>query len=433
MTCSELGFPCLVPHVRSRLRGVVVVRVLLWPACRMWCSLCCDRGVLGALCWFTIVLAATGRLVWGPVVAHMGLAGCVGLLKVVPDPARFALGVFGCGVVMLLPALCLAGFVGMLSSSPPNGRRVLLLGVLGRGGCLGFGCSGPAGLGRTGRPPERVLCATRWGSCVQCCCRARPYGRACLACAWPASMVGRALPVLYPPPWSGVLCWCRARRIVRRVCLCVARLHGRACCVGAGPAAMVGCATLVCDPPPWMGVRCCCVTPRRGRAYRVRAGSAAMVGCVVLVWDPTSWSLVRCWCVTSCHGGACFVGAGPAAVVGRGCLRLVRRLSTVGVMPTPSPSPLNVRLSRQRKIGPTFPPPGPLPHAQSFISHRMEPSGLVAVAVPLDRWHVPRRRCQLPSQKNWSDIPCPWPPATCTILHLASHGAFGPCCCRGPA
>ena len=46
-------------------------------------------------------------------------------------------GVSACEVVVLLPALCLAGFVGWRSSSPPNGRLVLLLNVLGLGGRLG--------------------------------------------------------------------------------------------------------------------------------------------------------------------------------------------------------------------------------------------------------------------------------------------------------
>ena len=43
-----------------------------------------------------------------------------------------------CEVVALLPALCLAGFVDWPSSSPPNGRLVLLLDVFGRGGRLGL-------------------------------------------------------------------------------------------------------------------------------------------------------------------------------------------------------------------------------------------------------------------------------------------------------
>ena len=46
-------------------------------------------------------------------------------------------GVFGCEVVMLSPAVCLAGFVGWSLSSLPNGRLVLPLDVLSRCGRLG--------------------------------------------------------------------------------------------------------------------------------------------------------------------------------------------------------------------------------------------------------------------------------------------------------
>ena len=55
-----------------------------------------------------------------------------------------------CEVVALLPALCSAGFAGWPSSSPPNGRLVLLLGVLGRGGRLGSVPVVPVALGRHG-------------------------------------------------------------------------------------------------------------------------------------------------------------------------------------------------------------------------------------------------------------------------------------------
>ena len=51
---------------------------------------------------------------------------------------------------MLLPALCLAGFAGWPSSSPPNGRLVLLLDVLGRCGCLGSVPVVRVALGREG-------------------------------------------------------------------------------------------------------------------------------------------------------------------------------------------------------------------------------------------------------------------------------------------
>ena len=55
-----------------------------------------------------------------------------------------------CEVVALLPALCLAGFVPWLSSLPPNGRLVLLLDVLGLGGCFGSVPVVPVVLGRHG-------------------------------------------------------------------------------------------------------------------------------------------------------------------------------------------------------------------------------------------------------------------------------------------
>ena len=106
----------------------------------MWRSLCCDRGVLGALCWFAVVLAASGRVVRGCAVARMGLAGCVSSLQATPCAICFRSGVFcrgssgggvsACEVVALLPELCLVGFAGWPSSSPPNGRPVPLLDVV---------------------------------------------------------------------------------------------------------------------------------------------------------------------------------------------------------------------------------------------------------------------------------------------------------------
>ena len=75
----------------------------------------------------------------------MGLAGCVGLLRVVFHTACFALGVLGCGslvlgvfglgFVVLLPALCLPGFVGLPSSLP----HFHASGVLGHGPPFGVG------------------------------------------------------------------------------------------------------------------------------------------------------------------------------------------------------------------------------------------------------------------------------------------------------
>ena len=100
----------------------------------------CDRVVLGMLSWFAVVLAAPGRLVCSCAVACMGLAGCIALF--VSHMACLAssviccgspvLGLLGFAVVALLRVLCLACFGSLPSSSPPNGRLVLVWGVLGR-------------------------------------------------------------------------------------------------------------------------------------------------------------------------------------------------------------------------------------------------------------------------------------------------------------
>ena len=97
-----------------------MVWVLPWPACQMQVLLSCARGVAGAVCWFAVVVATHGRLVGGCVVARIGLAG-------------FALVLYGCAVVVLLAAICMARFVAVASSAPPDGPLVLLSGVLGRG------------------------------------------------------------------------------------------------------------------------------------------------------------------------------------------------------------------------------------------------------------------------------------------------------------
>ena len=49
---------------------------LLCPACPMW-QFWCERGVPDALCWFAVVVAASGRLVRGCAVARMSLARSV--------------------------------------------------------------------------------------------------------------------------------------------------------------------------------------------------------------------------------------------------------------------------------------------------------------------------------------------------------------------
>ena len=55
-----------------------------------------------------------------------------------------------CEVVAVAPALCFVGFAGWPSSSPPNGRLVLLLDMLGRGGRLVSVPALPVVLGRHG-------------------------------------------------------------------------------------------------------------------------------------------------------------------------------------------------------------------------------------------------------------------------------------------
>ena len=118
-------------------------------------SLCCDQGVAGAVCWFAVVVAARGRLVGDYAVARIGLAG-------------YALVVYGCVVVVLSPALCVAGFVAVASCAPPDGRLVLLLGVSGHS-CLVavvWWCTDPLMVGCAalvyGPPHGRGCCGGIW-------------------------------------------------------------------------------------------------------------------------------------------------------------------------------------------------------------------------------------------------------------------------------
>ena len=46
------------------------------PAFPMW-RLWCNQGVPDALCWFAVIVAASGRLVRGCAVAPLGLAGLI--------------------------------------------------------------------------------------------------------------------------------------------------------------------------------------------------------------------------------------------------------------------------------------------------------------------------------------------------------------------
>ena len=153
------------------------------------------------------------------------------------------------------------------------------------------------------------------------------------------------------------------------------------CCSGAWPASMVGRVPLEPDPPPWLGV--------------------------------------RCWCVICRHGRACCVGGGPAFVVGFGCWGLVRCLSTAGVMTTPSPSPLDLGLSRPSNNAPIIPAPGPAAHAQTCISHRTELSGSVLLAVPPDCMvcTTPSVATPVRSLSLYFALPCS-PMEPCGALHV---------------
>ena len=120
---------------------------------------------------FAVVLAATCRLLSGCALACMCLAGRIGFLWAFFPTTYFAFGVsccassvlsmFGVGFIVLSQARCFAGFVGVLSSLPPDGRIVRVSGVLGRGWLFGldFDCAGCGGLGRTVRVPGLPLSA----------------------------------------------------------------------------------------------------------------------------------------------------------------------------------------------------------------------------------------------------------------------------------
>ena len=111
-----------------------------------------------------------------------------------------------------------------------------------------------------------ALVASGWNrrAGLRSACCAPPNGPlACHAVVGPARIVGRAVLVLAPPPWSDVPCWCCAH------CL------RWACCVGAGAAAIVRRAVLVRGPPPRSGV---CA----------RAWFASMFWRALLVRDPPS-------------------------------------------------------------------------------------------------------------------------------------------------
>ena len=91
--------------------------------------LCCDQGVAGALCLFSVVVAARGRLVKGYAIARIGLAG-------------YAFVVYGFVVVLLSPALRVAGFVVGCGVLCYAAFRVLVVGGARHGG-RGVVMSGP--------------------------------------------------------------------------------------------------------------------------------------------------------------------------------------------------------------------------------------------------------------------------------------------------
>ena len=110
---------------------------------------------------------------------------------------------------------------------------------------------------------------------------------------------------------------------------------------------MVGRAVVVLSPPLTLGLKCTYFTKPLSHPQNV------------LLKTPTGLEQFK-------------------ALVGRGCLRLVPCLSMAGGMPTPLQLPLNLRLSRQKRLVRHS-----VPWMQSCILHYMEPSSLVVCAVLL--------------------------------------------------
>ena len=228
-------------------------------------------------------------------------------------------GVSGCEVVILLPALCLACFVGWPSSSPPNGRLVLLLVVWALVAVWGWFClfglrwagtDGPARCGVWFAPVVRRTVVVRgpphgaaryvgalphsWWPAAWCGARRMvehgpPHGGACCVGAW-------------PPTWWAVAWWCLAPYMLGREVLVPGPPHGGDCRVGAWPLAWWGMVSLMVGPALAL------VGPPLGGA------------CCVGAWDPSWWG-ASCSCWTPLmvkpavvmpgppHGGACCVGA----------------------------------------------------------------------------------------------------------------------------
>ena len=131
------------------------------------------------------------------------------------------------------------------------GRAVLLLAPLHCWACCAD-AELPSMVGRA----ALVLGLQPW-YCLLYCCRPPGYDWRCCFGATPPKMDGRAVLVLDPPPLSGVLCWCLIRRLRQAYCAGAAPpWHSFACCAVATSAALVGRAVLVLDPSPWFGMLC---------------------------------------------------------------------------------------------------------------------------------------------------------------------------------
>ena len=337
-------------------------------------SLCCDRGAAGALCWFTIVIAARGRLVGGYAVARIGVAG-------------YALVVYGCVVVMLSPALRVASFVALASCAPPDGRFVLQLSVLGRWwsvavvwwctdplpvGCAASVCGPPHG-GAWCRgvwppswwgvlwwcvPPLLVGCGVGspswWGAAWRCVAPCL-VGRAALVCGPPHG--GARCGGVWPPSWWGVLRGCVAPLMVERGVVLCGPPHGGAWCGGVWSPAWWGVLWWRVTPC-WWGVVLWCVAPlMMGRSSLVCGpphGGACCVGvcppswrgcvvlcCVALGCGVLSGFVLRCvvwwWCVAPLMVGRAALVCGPphggACCVGVRCAVLCRVVCCDGVLP----------------------------------------------------------------------------------------------------
>ena len=228
-------------------------------------SLCCDRGVAGALCSFGVVVAARGRLVGGHAVAHIGSAG-------------FALVVYGCVVVVLSPALRVAGFVAVASCALPDGPFVLLSGVLRhwRSVAVVWWCIAPLMVGRV-----VVVCGP-------------PHGVAWCGGVW-------------PPSWWGVLWWCVVPLMVGCDVVVCGPLHAAAWRGGAWPLAGGEWCGGVWHPSRWRVLRWC-VAPLMVGLCCVMLCCAAL-RCVVLCCVAL-YGVVVCG---SPHGGVCCIGVWPPA------------------------------------------------------------------------------------------------------------------------